>query len=74
MMTSTRSKNNIKMVFCSQKYAYTVIGPLIEDGYAVMITRDAAGFWVVEATMRPQELSSNLRRSDEDVLDTSRFI
>lgn len=49
-MTSTRSKNNIKMVFCSQKCAYTVIGPLIEDGYAVMITRDAAGFWVVEAT------------------------
>lgn len=38
------------MVFCSQKYAYEVIGPLTEDGYAVMITRDDAGFWVVEAT------------------------
>lgn len=49
-MMNTRSKNNIKMVFCSQKYAYAVIRPLTEDGYAVMITRDAAGFWVVEAT------------------------
>lgn len=48
-MTSTRSKNNIKMVFCPQKYAYAVIGPLIEDGYAAIITRDDAGFWVVEA-------------------------
>lgn len=47
-MTSIRSKNNIKMVFCSQKCAYAVIGPLTEDGYAVMITRDTAGFWIVE--------------------------
>ena len=50
-MMEKRSKENIEVVFTSKEDAFALIEPLTNAGYAVLITRDAAGaLWVVEAT------------------------
>lgn len=50
-MLENRSKENIEIVTKSKEDAFALIEPLTNAGYAVLITRDAAGaLWVVEAT------------------------
>lgn len=50
-MMEHRSKENIEIVCESKEDAFALIEPLTNAGYAVLITRDAAGaLWVVEAT------------------------
>lgn len=50
-MLENRSKENIEIVMESKEDAFALIEPLTNAGYAVLITRDAAGsLWVVEAT------------------------
>lgn len=50
-MLENRSKENIEIVTESKEDAFALIEPLTNAGYAVLITRDAAGsLWVVEAT------------------------
>ena len=50
-MEKRRSEENIEITFNSKEDALALIEPLTNAGYAVLITRDAAGsLWVVEAT------------------------
>lgn len=50
-MEKRRSEENIEITFSSKEDALALIEPLTNAGYAVLITRDAAGaLWVVEAT------------------------
>lgn len=50
-MEKRRSEENIEITFNSREDAFALIEPLTNEGYAVLITRDAAGsLWVVEAT------------------------
>lgn len=49
-MEKRRSEENIEITFNSKEDAFALIEPLTNAGYAVLITRDAAGaLWVVEA-------------------------
>lgn len=49
-MEKRRSEENIEITFNSKEDALALIEPLTNAGYAVLITRDAAGaLWVVEA-------------------------
>ena len=54
-----RSEENIEIVCESKEDAFALIEPLTNAGYAVLITRDAAGaLWVVEATYSRFSFSS----------------
>ncbi len=49
-MEKRRSEENIEITLNSKEDALALIEPLTNAGYAVLITRDAAGaLWVVEA-------------------------
>lgn len=59
-MEKRRSEENIEITFNSKEDALALIEPLTNAGYAVLITRDAAGaLWVVEAVY--SRFASNLR-------------
>lgn len=59
-MEKRRSEENIEITFSSKEDALALIEPLTNAGYAVLITRDAAGaLWVVEAAY--SRFASNLR-------------